>query len=283
MPYADAVGVFAGAVALGLLHGVEPGHGWPVAASYAMDRANKWLYGLAASLVIGVGHLVSSVAVVGAFYLLKRYVSPAGLQDPLTLWGVTVGSPLGVVAGLLLVVLGVRECVHGHSHGHGNGGDDAHTHDHTDDSDHRRADDHYHGDHSHDHATDADGDRGGLRARLSATLPFVGGDAHGHGHPSGDEAADRGLWGLAGFAFLLGFVHEEEFEIIALCAGSDYCLELMLAYALAVIVGLVGLTLLLVAGYTHYEDRAERYAEYLPVFSAAVLILMGVGFALGLL
>ena len=240
MPYADSVGVFAGAVALGLAHGVEPGHGWPVAASYAMDRANKWLYGLAASLVIGVGHLVSSLAVVGAFYLFKRYVSLAGLRDPLTVAGVQIGSPLGVVAGLLLVALGVREYVGGHSHG----GSEPHDHE---------------GAHAHAH------DHG-----------------YGHAHLSSDEAAERGLWGLATFAFLLGFVHEEEFQIIALCAGSNYCLALMVAYALAVIVGLVGVTLLLVAGYTRYEDRAERYAEYLPAFSAAVLILMGAGFVLGL-
>ncbi len=96
------------------------------------------------------------------------------------------------------------------------------------------------------------------------------------------EATDRGLLEIAGFAFVLGFAHEEEFEIIALCAGSNYCLELM-GDAITVIFGIVGLTLLLIAGYTHYEERAERYAEYLPTFSAAVLIIMGVGFIVGVL
>jgi len=54
----DAVGLLLGSVALGAVHGIEPGHGWPVAASYALDQTNKWFSGLAASLLIGVGHLI---------------------------------------------------------------------------------------------------------------------------------------------------------------------------------------------------------------------------------
>jgi uncharacterized membrane protein len=110
-------------------------------------------------------------------------------------------------------------------------------------------------------------------------LPFVGGHSHSHGSP--DEATDRGLLGIAWFAFLLGFAHEEEFEIIALCAGSTYCLELMSAYAITVVVVIVGLTMLLIAGYENYEDRVEAYTPYLPALSAAVLVLMGVGFVVG--
>ncbi len=57
----------------------------------------------------------------------------------------------------------------------------------------------------------------------------------------------------------------------------------MSAYALTVIAGIVGLTALLLAGYEHYEDEVERITPYLPVFSAAVLILLGAGFVTGLL
>ena len=252
----DAVGLFAGAVALGAVHGVEPGHGWPVAASYALDQANKWVYGLAASLLLGVGHLVSSIAMVGAFFYAKSYFDLTQVNEPITLvQGLQVGGPVSLVAGLLLVALGVREHRHGHSH-------DAHDHDHS------------HEAHDHDH-----GNERGLWGRLTGYLPFVG----GHSHGDLDDAADRGLLGIAWFAFLLGFAHEEEFEIIALCAGSNYCLELMSAYAITVIVGIVGLTMLLIAGYQHYRETVERYTPYLPAFSAAVLVLMGLGFVLGLL
>ncbi|MFB6121034.1 MAG: hypothetical protein ABEJ68_07975 [Halobacteriaceae archaeon] len=246
MLHGDAFGLLVGAVALGAVHGIEPGHGWPVAASYALDKRNEWAYGFAASLILGVGHLVSSIAMAAVFFYAKDYFELTQLNEPLTvLEDVHIGGPVSVVAGVLLVALGVREYRHGHSHGHDHG----HTHD---DHDHG----HTHDDHDHGHTH----------------------DDHDH-----DEAADRGLLGIAWFAFLLGFAHEEEFEIIALCAGSAHCLELMSAYALTVILGIVGLTMLLIAGYRNYEARVERYTPYLPLFSAVVLVLMGLGFVTGLL
>jgi len=281
MLHGDALGLLLGAVALGAVHGIEPGHGWPVAASYALDQTNKWLYGFAASFILGVGHLVSSIAMVGAFFYAKSYFSLTQVNEPITVFGsVQLGGPVSLVAGVLLIALGIREYAHGthgdHDHSHG----DDHDHSHGDDHDHSHGDDHDHshgGDHDHSHGDDHDG----LFARLQGFVPFVGGHSHDHDHDDFDEAADRGLLGIAWFAFLLGFAHEEEFEIIALCAGSTYCLELMSAYAITVVVGIVGLTMLLIAGYQHYEEKVERYTPYLPVFSAAVLVVMGLGFVTG--
>jgi hypothetical protein len=258
MPLTEAPGLVAGAVALGAIHGIEPGHGWPVAATYALDRSNEWLAGLAASLVLGIGHLVSSIAVVLGFFLATDFL------------GVTQFGWLDYVAGGLLILLGGRE-LRGGGHHHGAGGAD-HSHDH---------------DHSRNHEFVPDGDRehgsaaeAGLLARAKLALPFVGGHEHARG--SMEDAADRGLWGIAGFAFLLGFAHEEEFEIIAICTGSSYCLELMLIYAVTVIAGIVGLTLALVAGYHTFEARVARLSEYFPLVSGAVLIGMGLGFLGGL-
>ena len=314
MLHGDGLGLLVGAVALGAVHGIEPGHGWPVAATYALDQANKWVYGFAASFILGLGHLLSSIAMVAAFFYAKSYFELTQVNEPIHLVGpVVVGGPVSLVAGVLLILLGIREYRHGHSHGHGDGHShghgDGHSHGHGDEknADHGHAhDEHDHGhahdehdghghdhahnggirtidagethdhDHDHGHGHAHDRDDGGLRARLTGAVPFVGGHSHGHGDL--EEAADRGLLGIAWFAFLLGFAHEEEFEIIALCAGSNYCLELMSAYALTVIVGIVGLTMLLIAGYEHFEERVERYTPYLPAFSAAVLVVMGVGF-----
>ncbi|WP_254768597.1 hypothetical protein [Salinilacihabitans rarus] len=280
----ELLGPLVGAVALGAVHGLEPGHGWPVAASYALDQANKWAYGFAASFIIGVGHLVSSIAMVGVFFYAKGYFDLTQVNEPITiLGGFRIGGPVSLVAGVLLIGLGIREYFHGHSHGN----DHDHDHGHPDDQEHD-SDEHHHHTHDHDdghshdhddgHSHDHDG--GGLPSRLKRYVPFVGG--HAHSHDDLDEAADRGLLGIAWFAFVLGFAHEEEFEIIALCAGSNYCIELMSAYALTVIVGIVGLTMLLIAGYHHSEERVEQYTPYLPAFSAAVLIIMGAGFVVGL-
>ena len=265
MLHGEALGLLLGAVTLGAVHGIEPGHGWPVAASYALDQANKWVYGFAASFILGVGHLVSSIAMVGVFFYAKEYFNLTRVNEPITvLDGVQIGGPVSLVAGVLLIALGLREYSHG-------------THDHGDDSHDDGRHDHSHDDgHSHDHGHESDG----LLSRRKGFVPFVGGHSHSHGNS--DEAAERGLLGIAWFAFVLGFAHEEEFEIIALCAGSNHCLELTTAYAVTVIAGIVGLTMLLIAGYQHYEEKVEQYAPYLPAFSAAVLIVMGLGFITGL-
>ncbi|RZH67052.1 hypothetical protein [Natrinema altunense] len=280
----EILGPLVGAVVLGAIHGIEPGHGWPVAASYALDQTNKWVYGLAASLLIGIGHLISSLAMVAVFFYAKDYFDLTRLNDPLTVLGdIQIGGPVSLVAGILLIALGIREYTHGHSHGeHGHThGDHSHDHSHAEHG-------HTHGDHSHDHSHaehghehDIDSSDGGL-ARLKRCLPFVGDSSHTRSHDEPDDAAARGLLGIAWFAFVLGFAHEEEFEIIALCAGSNYCLELMSAYAVTVVVGIVGLTLLLIAGYQNFEREVEQYTPYLPAFSASVLVLMGLGFITGL-
>jgi nickel/cobalt exporter len=260
MLHTEALGLLIGAIALGAVHGIEPGHGWPVAATYALDKRHKWLSGFAASLTIGVGHLISSIAMVAVFFYAKAYFNLTQVNDPIQAGGVAIGGPVSIVAGILLIALGVREYRHGHGHGHSHG--EEHKHDHE---------------HAHDQAH-SDSAEGGLFARLKTALPFSGDSRTSHGQPT-DE---RGFLGIAWFAFLLGFAHEEEFEIIALCVGSVHCLELMTAYAITVIVGIVGLTMLLIAGYERYEDEVEQYTPYLPAFSAAVLVVMGTGFIIGL-
>lgn len=263
MLHGDALDLLIGAVVLGAVHGIEPGHGWPIAASYALDQTNRWVYGFAASLILGIGHLFSSLVMVGVFFYAKSYFNLTQVNEPIHLLGnVFLGGPVSVVAGVLLIALGIREYRHDHAHGSQS---DEHSHDHP-----------HEPSHSDGHFQDYDG---GLLIRLKGYIPFV--SDYSHSHDDVDDAVDRGLLAIAWFAFLLGFAHEEEFEIIALCAGSNYCLELMSAYAVTVIVGIVALTMLLIAGYQHYEDKVKQYTPYLPIFSAAVLIIIGLGFIIG--
>lgn len=117
--------------------------------------------------------------------------------------------------------------------------------------------------------------------RFRRSLLVLGNLEHTHTHHSVDEKSDRDLYGMVALAFDLRFTHNEEFDIIAICTGSAYCLELMLLYLLAVIVSLAGIMLILVASYERYEDRLEGYTDSLPTFTAAILIIMGIGFILG--
>lgn len=208
-------GVLAGAIGLGLLHGLEPGHGWPVAGAWAMARDRPVRSGVLAACVLGIGHLLSSIAVVGLFFAAKQYfqLGQAG-------W-------INEVAGVLLL---------------------------------------------------------GMAAWQLRSVLRSGGHHHHHHHGNGREpATTASLGALAVFAFTLGFVHEEEFQIMAMCAGATSCLVLMLTYALAVIVALVVLTLLLIFGLSRLSHRIEHAERVLTLVSAGILALMGMGFIAGVL
>lgn len=175
----DAFGLLVGAVILGAIHGIEPGHGWPVAASYALDQSNKWLYGLLASLIIGVGHLISSIAMVAVFFYAKSYFNLTQVNEPIILFDtIQLGGPVSLVAGILLIALGIREYFHDHSHGNHN--DRAHASP-------------QHEEHDYDHSRDHTGKE--VVSRLKGGIPFVG--THSHSHDNAPETTDRGLFGIA--------------------------------------------------------------------------------------
>ncbi len=266
------LGLVAGVIGLGIVHGVLPDHGWPIAATYALDKRRKWVHGVAAGLILGIGHLVSSVALVLAYFWLSRFAEFAE------------GPWMGVVAGSLLILLGVNEYVngghggdldHGDAHGDHDHHSDAHDdHDGHDDHHHEHGHDHHEADHGHTHHNHGADD--GIVGRLRSYLPGGGGHQH-----LDERHAQQGLFTLGSTALLLGFAHEEPIQILAICAGTTFCLELMLIYSLAVIAAILAPTLLLIAGYEHYRETVERYTPYLPTITAIVLVAMGLAFVFG--
>ncbi len=273
------LGVVLGVVLIGFVHGVLPDHGWPIAATYALNKRRRLLYGFLAAVILGVGHLVSSVVLVLAYFWFSAFAEFAE------------GPWLRYVAGIILILLGIHEYRNGHAHGidghqHDHGHDDHDDHDHdAHDHQHGQHDQHeYHTNggeqHAHDHGEHAHGhdESAGLLARIRRVLPGGGGHQH-----LNEEHAERGLLALGTTALLLGFAHEEPIQILAICVGTDACLELMLVYSLAVIVAIVVPTLLLIAGYEHSRDRIERLTPYLPTITAVALVGMGLAFVFGLI
>ncbi len=103
---------YIGVVMIGLLHGFEPGHGWPVAVLYSMRKRNAVASATLSSSIIGIGHLASSIAVVVAYVLLQKWLN---FEAP---W-------IKYVAAALLLVLAFKlfrekvddlERQHGHNH-----------------------------------------------------------------------------------------------------------------------------------------------------------------------
>lgn len=90
------------------------------------------------------------------------------------------------------------------------------------------------------------------------------------------------LKGIAIFAFVLGFAHEEEFVILSLAAGGVDPLMLMIAYAGSVATALIGITMIAVKAYTRFQHKFIHYSKYLPKITGIVLAVMAIGFAMGI-
>ncbi len=84
------------------------------------------------------------------------------------------------------------------------------------------------------------------------------------------------LWGLATFAFILGFANEEEYALLALVAGGVNAWVLMLSYGIAVLLGLIVVTVGGVKIYKKLKPKLERYEKYVPKISAGILVVLAI-------
>jgi hypothetical protein len=92
------------------------------------------------------------------------------------------------------------------------------------------------------------------------------------------------LKSIISFAFILGFVHEEEFVILALAASQSIDpILLILAYAISVSAALIGVTIVSLKFYQRFQFRLVQYAQYLPKISALFLIFMSIGIIIGII
>jgi len=219
---------------IGLLHGLEPGHGWPVAVLYSMKKRSAVFSATVSSGIIGMAHLISSIAVVIAYVLLQTWLD---FEAPWIKY---------LAAGILLILAFklFREKVEGLEKQHG------HIHENQPEIEHE---------HEHEH-------------------PGQGQHTHWHKHTT--EIA-LSLWGLATFAFVLGFAHEEEFALLACVAGGVNVWILMLSYGLSVLLGLVAVTIAGVKIYKTLQPKLARYEKYIPKISAGILVVMALIIILG--
>ncbi len=227
---------FLAVIAIGLLHGLEPAHGWPVAFLYSSRTGKPLFYGFVSSTIISLFHFISSITVVLVYVLISSFV-------------IFPSQIMKYLAGVVLILLALRfffekvedESESQHGHVHENVGEIEH-------------------EHEHEHAD-------------------IGKHSHWHKHA---RIVKLTLLGIATFAFVLGFAHEEEFALLALAVGGINPFTLMMSYAVSVTIALVGITLISIKAYQKVEAKIKRYEKYIPKVSAIVLLIMAVAFIFGL-
>jgi len=218
---------YVGVVLIGLLHGFEPGHGWPVAVLYSMKKRNAVVSATLSSFIIGIGHLASSIAVVVAYVLLQKWLN---FEAP---WLKYVAAALLLVLAFRLFRERVDDLERQHGHNHPSNPEIEH-------------------EHEHEH-------------------PSQGSHTHKHKHKA---AVALSLLGLASFAFILGFAHEEEIALLALVAGGLNAWILMVVYGVSVLLGLIVATIVGVKLYKQFQPKLSRYEKYIPKIGAGLLVVM---------
>ena len=116
-----------GVIAIGLLHGLEPGHGWPIALLYSARTGRPTFYAFVSSGIISFFHFISSIAVVLVYFLASSFVN---FTSPI----------LKYVAFAALIVLAIKlflekvddqlENQHGHFHDNAQNLEHEHEHEH---------------------------------------------------------------------------------------------------------------------------------------------------------
>ena len=84
-----------GVVIFGLLHGINPSHGWIVAVLYSIRKERKVISSIISSGIIAGGHFISSIAVVLAFIIVTTYFK---IPIPQSFLNYGVAITLGILA-----------------------------------------------------------------------------------------------------------------------------------------------------------------------------------------
>lgn len=148
--------LFLGVIVFGLLHGLNPSHGWIVAVLYSIRKKRKMLSSILSSGIIAGAHFLSSIVVVLAFILVTSFVK---IPIPQSFLNYGVAIALGILAYIFWKEKTEDLAKTQHGHLHDNLSDNLeHEHEHW----HRES-----GNHSHIHIHEKK-----LMASLSAIAVF---------------------------------------------------------------------------------------------------------------
>jgi nickel/cobalt transporter (NicO) family protein len=241
----------------GAAHALTPGHGKAVVAAYLIGARGTARHAGILGMTVTLTH-TAGVFILGAVTLyLARYILPEVLYP----WLSVASGVLVVLIGLTLLYRHLDKMPHDSKAGH--------THaEHTHDSDHSHTHS-YHGEHSHVHHTHSHG-----------------GHTHSHLPADGSKVTWRGLMALgvsgglvpcpAALVLLLGAISLDRL---------GFGMVLVLAFSAGLAVVLTGIGLLMIYARKLFERFSfeARVPRLLPIVSASIITLAGVGIALGAL
>ncbi len=241
----------------GAAHALTPGHGKAVVAAYLIGARGTARHAGILGMTVTLTH-TAGVFILGAVTLyLSRYILPEVIYP----WLSVASGVLVVLIGLTLLYRHLDSVSHvsraGHTHvehTHPHDGEHSHTHSH-------------HGEHSHVHHTH-------------------GGHTHSHLPTDGSKVTWRGLMALgvsgglvpcpAALVLLLGAISLDRL---------GFGMVLVLAFSAGLAVVLTGIGLLMIYARMLFERFSfeARVPRLVPVASASVITLAGVGIVLGAL
>lgn len=70
----EIIAILSGITIFGLLHGINPSHGWTIAVLYSLQSKRPLLSSILSSSILAMAHFLSSIVVVLAFLLFSTYI-----------------------------------------------------------------------------------------------------------------------------------------------------------------------------------------------------------------
>jgi nickel/cobalt exporter len=252
-----AIGI---AFVLGAAHALTPGHGKTIVAAYLVGSRGTLKHAAFLGAMVTFTHTVSVFLLGLATLFLFQYVVPQ-----------KVTQVLGAISGLSIVVIGgwmlykrLRGTGHPHTHTH-----DHHHHDHS----HQHPYEHSH-DHSHEHGHEHTHEHAHSH-----------GHSHSHSHGEGGHThmPEEVSWsGLVALGASGGLVPCESALVLLLTAialrrvGLGLLLLVSFSLGLALVLMAIGILVIYAKNLLPSSSGGNPFFRWMPVASAAVVMLLGV-------
>src|SRR3972149_7500108 len=118
-----------GVITIGVLHGLEPGHGWPIALLYSSRTTRPTFYAFVSSGILSFFHFISSITVVVIYVVASSLID---YTDPILRY---ISFTILTLLAIKLLTEKVKdefETHHGHFHDNSQNIEHEHPHEHAD-------------------------------------------------------------------------------------------------------------------------------------------------------